>query len=53
MIALFCLFIALVLAFAAIGRYKRWRDRQDLIAPASSLWAHTLPYEPAARERRQ
>jgi hypothetical protein len=53
MIALLFLALALAIAFTSVGRYKRWRDRRDMIASTSDLWAHTLPYEPAARERRQ
>jgi hypothetical protein len=53
MIALVCLLVALIVAYTAIGRYRRWRDRRDLIASPQALWAHTLPYEPSARERRQ
>jgi hypothetical protein len=53
MIALLFLALALVVALTSVGRYKRWRDRRDLIASPADLWAHTLPYEPSARERRQ
>lgn len=42
-----------VIAFFAVRRYIRWRDRQSMIASPQDLWAHTMAYEPKARERRQ
>ena len=45
--------IALIVAVLAARSYATWRNRQPLIASNADLWAHTLPYEPSARERRQ
>lgn len=53
MIALGFLAFALLIAYTAAGRYKRYRDRRSMLARYRDLWAHTLPYEPSARERRQ
>jgi hypothetical protein len=44
--------VAAVLWLAA-RRYIAWRDNRPMIASNADLWAHTLPYEPSARERRQ
>ena len=53
MIVIIAVIILIAGAWIAARRYQVWRDRRDLLAPNSDLWAHTLPYEPSARERRQ
>jgi anti-sigma-K factor RskA len=45
--------IGLIVAVLVARAYATWRNRQPLIASSADLWAHTLPYEPSARERRQ
>jgi hypothetical protein len=51
---IFCLIIVAPVAALLLARaYLAWRINRPLIASNADLWAHTLPYEPAARERRQ
>jgi hypothetical protein len=45
--------VSLIAAIAAARTYASWRNRRPIIASNADLWAHTLPYEPSARERRQ
>jgi uncharacterized iron-regulated membrane protein len=45
--------VGLIAAVAAARAYVTWRNRRPIIASNADLWAHTLPYEPSARERRQ
>jgi hypothetical protein len=45
--------VGAIVAYGAARRYAAWRDSRPMIARNADLWAHTMPYEPSARERRQ